>query len=121
MLLSSAASNILGSVRAGLSGEAGVGRGVTVPPLPLESPPAGADLAWLAARQEHRRREAAGRRRRRRRRLISLTVLVLLSPAIYSYATTMLQPIRRADEAWGASGPPGPSGTNGQNARRPIP
>jgi Phosphodiester glycosidase len=39
------------------------------------------------------RREASVRRRRRRRRLIALAgLLVVVSPAIYSYTTTMLQP-----------------------------
>ena len=40
------------------------------------------------------RREAAARRRRRRRRwaLLGMAVLLLLSPAVYSYTTTMLQP-----------------------------
>ena len=48
--------------------------------------------ARLAARRELRQ-EAAARRRRRRRRLgLLLVVVALLSPVVYSYTSTMLQP-----------------------------
>ena len=46
----------------------------------------------LAARREERREAAVRRRRRRRRLAVLLGVVVLLSPAVYSYSTTMLQP-----------------------------
>jgi hypothetical protein len=41
-----------------------------------------------SSRPDQRRRK----RRRRRRLLVALTILVVLSPAIYSYTTTMMQP-----------------------------
>jgi hypothetical protein len=46
----------------------------------------------LAARKEERREAAVRRRRRRRRLAVLLGVVVLLSPAVYSYSATMLQP-----------------------------
>jgi Phosphodiester glycosidase len=49
-------------------------------------------LAGLEARRQQRHEATARRRRRRRWLLLGVAVLVLLSPAIYSYASTMLQP-----------------------------
>ena len=49
-------------------------------------------LARLAERREQRREVEAARRKRRRRRILSVAVLVLLSPAIYSYTHWMLRP-----------------------------
>src|ERR1700752_2974267 len=69
----------------------GAGPGVSRPPDATGSPPGSAPLSRVAARQEQRR-EAAARRRRRRRGNLGGAVLVLLSPAIYSYATWMLRP-----------------------------
>ena len=55
--------------------------------------PSGAEtLARTAAHREERRRKAAARRRRRRGLLVLGVLLVLLSPAIYSYAHWMLRP-----------------------------
>jgi hypothetical protein len=51
-----------------------------------------APQARLAARRFHRQEEARRRRRRRRRALVGLAVLVLLSPVVYSYTATMVQP-----------------------------
>ncbi len=63
---------------------------------PADAPePGSGDLAPKSTRTAQRvaRRHALVRRRRRRRRLIALVaVLVVLSPALYSYTTTMLQP-----------------------------
>jgi Phosphodiester glycosidase len=46
----------------------------------------------LTERRFHRREAALRRRRRRRRRLFAVALLVLLSPALYSYTATMVQP-----------------------------
>ena len=51
----------------------------------MEEPPG---AGRRAARDRHRRR----RRRRRVRHITLLAIVVLLSPAVYSYATTMMQP-----------------------------
>ncbi len=51
-----------------------------------------APMERLAARKEERREAAVRRHRRRRRLAVLLGVVVLLSPAVYSYSTTMLQP-----------------------------
>ena len=65
---------------------------MSAPPEAPESPAASASLAWLDARR-HQRQEAAHRRRRRRRLvLLGVAALALLSPAVYSYTATMLQP-----------------------------
>ncbi len=55
-----------------------------------DEPPPG--LAAGAARRAARRRTATQRRRRRRRLVAGAFVLALLSPALYSYAQTMLEP-----------------------------
>src|SRR5579884_2317847 len=55
-----------------------------------DEPPPG--LAAGAARRAARRRTATRRRRRRRRLVAGAFVLALLSPALYSYAQTMLEP-----------------------------
>ncbi len=70
----------------------GAGLGVSAPPDGPESPAVSEALAGLAARRRRRREEARRRRRRRRLALLGLAVLVLLSPAVYSYTTTMVQP-----------------------------
>jgi hypothetical protein len=48
--------------------------------------------ANLAELRQERSVAAVRRRRRRRRRVLGVALLVLLSPAVYSYSTTMLQP-----------------------------
>ena len=70
----------------------GAGPGVTVPPDAADSPPVPAALAQGAARREQRREAAVRRTRRRRRLFVAAAVLVLVSPAMYSYTTWMLQP-----------------------------
>src|SRR5579863_4145351 len=61
-------------------------------PLENESAAEPALSARLAARKQQRQ-DAATRRGRRRRRLVVLLVLIaVVSPALYSYTTTMLQP-----------------------------
>jgi len=66
--------------------------GVIAPPDEDESPSDSVLEARLSVRREQRH-EAAVRRRRRRRWLWALLgVLVLLSPALYSYTATMIQP-----------------------------
>jgi hypothetical protein len=63
---------------------------MTAPPDSAESPRI---AAQLAARRKQRRATEARRRRRRRVLLgVGAVFLLLLSPAIYSYTTTMLQP-----------------------------
>jgi hypothetical protein len=62
---------------------------VSAPPGANEAPEVGTTPTERAVR----RRESAARRRRRRRRLaVLLALLVLVSPALYSYTATMLQP-----------------------------
>jgi phosphodiester glycosidase len=62
---------------------------LSTPPDPQEAQPT---AEWLAERRRTREK-AAKRRRRRRRWLLGLAVfLLLLSPAIYSYTSTMLMP-----------------------------
>jgi hypothetical protein len=46
----------------------------------------------LAVRRQQRQEESQQRRRRRRRRIVGVAALILLSPGIYSYTATMLQP-----------------------------
>jgi hypothetical protein len=46
----------------------------------------------LLERIQERQNAALRRRRRRRRRLLGAALFILLSPAVYSYSTTMLQP-----------------------------
>jgi hypothetical protein len=62
---------------------------LTVSPGAPESPRLSTVRASLAARRE---RQQAASRRRRRRLVVLLGVLALLSPALYSYTTTMLLP-----------------------------
>ena len=62
------------------------------PPDAADLPSGGETLACTAAHREERRRKAAARRRRRRGLLVLGVLLVLLSPAIYSYAHWMLRP-----------------------------
>jgi hypothetical protein len=72
--------------------QAGEGSSLAVPPYQSEPESVSATLARLAARRQERREAAARLRRRRRRRAVLLGVVVLLSPGLYSYTTTMLQP-----------------------------
>jgi hypothetical protein len=65
---------------------------VSVTPEASESPSDRGLPAGLAARREERLEAALRRRRRRHRRLLGVALLALLSPVIYSYAATMLQP-----------------------------
>jgi Phosphodiester glycosidase len=74
------------------TGNDGPGAGVRAPPEAPELPSVSAQPAGLAARRQQRQEAARRRRRRRRTVLVGAAVLVLLSPVIYSYATTMLQP-----------------------------
>jgi hypothetical protein len=65
-----------------------------VDPRPIAAgplPPLATDAAGGARRAE-RERAAAHRRRRRRRLAVLFVVLVALSPALYSYMSTMLMP-----------------------------
>ena len=62
------------------------------PPDAAESPPLSTAQAARARRRAERQTAASRRRRRRRRLAVLLGVLVLLSPALYSYTSTMLQP-----------------------------
>jgi hypothetical protein len=75
-------------IRWAASWQAGDGSSLGAPADAGESQSVSATLARLAAR-----REAAARRRRRRRRFGALlAAVVLISPALYSYTATMLQP-----------------------------
>jgi Phosphodiester glycosidase len=56
------------------------------------TPSDSAPQASLAERRLERGEAALRRRRRRRRRLVGVAVLLLLSPVVYSYTATMLQP-----------------------------
>ena len=62
------------------------------PPDAADLPSGAETLARTAAHREERRRKAAARRKRRRGLLVLGVLLVLLSPAIYSYAHWMLRP-----------------------------
>jgi Phosphodiester glycosidase len=65
---------------------------VEIPPVAAEpAQPFDAETE-LAARRAERTRATARRRRKRRRLAILLGVLILLSPALYSYISTMLLP-----------------------------
>lgn len=66
--------------------------GMSAPPDAPEIPSDSAPQARLAERRQQRQKAALRRRRRRRRRLFGVALLILLSPAVYSYTTTMLQP-----------------------------
>jgi hypothetical protein len=65
--------------------------GVSNPPEALEVPSDSAPRAKLAERRQQRLAASRRRRRRRRRRLVGLALLVLVSPAVYSYTATMVQ------------------------------
>src|SRR4029077_18998681 len=68
------------------------GRYVTTTPHPGESAPE-AGLETTLAMRRHVRLAAAPRRRGRRRlRVLVVALIALLSPAVYSYTATMLQP-----------------------------
>jgi Phosphodiester glycosidase len=69
---------------------AGPGTGAQPDSADLPSEPAA--RAGLEARRQQRQVARVRRTRRRRLALLGAAVLVLLSPAIYSYTTTMLQP-----------------------------
>ena len=62
------------------------------PPDAADLPSGAETLARTAAHREEQRRKAAAQRRRRRGLLVLGVLLVLLSPAIYSYAHWMLRP-----------------------------
>ena len=79
---------ILPAVRRWLSGP---GSAVSAPQESPESPSISSPAEGLLASRQ-RRQEAAVRRRWRRRLGALLAVALLLSPAIYSYTTTMLKP-----------------------------
>jgi len=64
---------------------------VNDPPDAADLPSGAETLPRTAAHREERRRKAAARRRRRRGLLVLGVLLVLLSPAIYSYADWMLR------------------------------
>ena len=66
--------------------------GVSAPPVASDTPSESAPKARLAERRQQRQDAALQRRRRRRRRLFGVAFLILLSPALYSYTATMLQP-----------------------------
>ena len=72
--------------------QSGAGPAVNDPPDAADLPSGAETLARTAAHREERRRKAAARRRRRRVLLVLGVLLVLLSPAIYSYAHWMLRP-----------------------------
>ena len=72
--------------------QSGAGPAVNDPPDAADLPSGAETLARIAAHREERRRKAAARRRRRRGLLVLGVLLVLLSPAIYSYAHWMLRP-----------------------------
>jgi hypothetical protein len=65
---------------------------MNAPPGAPESPAVYEAPAWLAERRLERRADARRRRLRRRLVLLGAAVLVLLSPAVYSYTATMVQP-----------------------------
>jgi hypothetical protein len=67
------------------------GPGVSDPPDAPDSPRV-SPLVRGAARRERRHEPAARRKRRRRRIFVGAAVLVLLAPALISYAIWMLQP-----------------------------
>jgi len=67
---------------------AGAGPGVSVAPDAEGSPAVSPSLTRLRERRE----AAVGRRRRRRRLGVLFVLVILVSPAVYSYTTTMLQP-----------------------------
>jgi hypothetical protein len=67
-------------------------RGVSAPPEPPETPSESAPHARPVESRQQRQDAALRRRRRRRRRLFGVAFLILLSPAVYSYSATMLQP-----------------------------
>src|SRR5262245_60846766 len=62
------------------------------PPSPPDGPLVSAPPGGIAARHARRRDAALGRKRRRLLTVACLAVLVLLSPAVYSYTRTMLRP-----------------------------
>ena len=64
---------------------------MNVPPNAAHSPPAAGAEGRLAARRVERK-DPTFRRRRRRRLVVLAGVLALLSPALYSYTSTMLLP-----------------------------
>ncbi len=66
--------------------------GVSAPPDAPELRSAADPETTLAAFRHQRQVAALRHRRRRRRRLYAMAFLVLISPAIYSYTATMLQP-----------------------------
>jgi hypothetical protein len=66
--------------------------GVSAPPEPPGPLSDVAPLGTVAERRRQRREAASRRRRLRRLGLFGIGFLILLSPAIYSYAATMLQP-----------------------------
>ena len=68
---------------------AAVRAGVSAPP---EASSDAVLRARLTQRRYHRQEAAFRRRRRRRRRLFAVAALLLLSPALYSYTSTMVQP-----------------------------
>ena len=72
--------------------QSGAGPAVNDPPDAADLPSGAETLTPTAAHREERRRKAAARRRRRRELLVLGVLLVLLSPAIYSYAHWMLRP-----------------------------
>ena len=72
--------------------QSGAGHAVNDPPDAADLPSGAETLARTAAHREERRRKAAARRKRRRRLLVLGVLIVLLSPAIYSYAHWMLRP-----------------------------
>ena len=67
--------------------------------VPVGAPPAGGGAplasttpARLEALRQRRQEAAALRRRRRRRRVALVALVVLVSPVVYSYVSTMVQP-----------------------------
>jgi hypothetical protein len=65
---------------------------VSVRPDVAESPPTSTGGASLEVRRAERRAAASRRRRKRRRLAVLVGVLALLSPVVYSYTSTMIQP-----------------------------
>jgi hypothetical protein len=92
MVLSLPGTKIDVVIRWAASWQAGDGSSLDAPPDVAESQSVSETLARLAARRQERREAEARRRRRRRRFGVLLAVVVLLSPAVYSYTATMLQP-----------------------------
>src|SRR4249919_2609981 len=70
----------------------GAGPTLSGPPAAADSAPGPAAHSLIAANRERRRETEVRHRRRRRRIFLVAAVLVLLSPAIYSYASWMLRP-----------------------------